>query len=81
MESFGTNVPDTKMDAGQMLLAQTLLGSDSPVTVIATGPLSNLAWALDNYPEVSSKIEKVLIMGASRSSPSSLAFLCIDAAV
>lgn len=48
-----------------MLLAQTLLRSDRPVTVIATGPLTNLAWALDNYPEVSSKIDKVLIMGAS----------------
>lgn len=50
-----------------MLLAQTLLGSDRPVTVVATGPLTNLAWALDNYPEVSSKIDKVLIMGASSS--------------
>lgn len=55
------------MDAGQMLLAQTLLGSERPVTVIATGPLTNLAWALDNHPEVSSKIDKVLIMGALRS--------------
>lgn len=54
-------------DAGQLLLAQTLLGSERPVTVIATGPLTNLAWVLDNYPEVSSKIDKVLIMGASPS--------------
>lgn len=50
--------------AGQLLLAQTLLGSASPVTVIATGPLTNLAWVLDNFPEASSKIDKVLIMGA-----------------
>ena len=48
---------------GQLLLAQTLLAADSPVTVVATGPLTALAWVLDSFPEVSSKIEKVLIMG------------------
>ena len=69
-ESCGTirdNLDPEQTGAGQMLLAQTLLGSERPVTVIATGPLTNLAWALDNYPEVSSKIDKVLIMGASPS--------------
>ncbi|CAN0349094.1 unnamed protein product [Pylaiella littoralis] len=51
--------------SGQLLLAQTLLGSESKVTVIATGPLTNLAWVLDNHPEASSKIDKVLIMGGA----------------
>ena len=44
-------------------MAQTLMAADSPVTVIATGPLTALAWVLDNFPQASSKIEKVLIMG------------------
>eukprot|EP00752_Nemacystus_decipiens_P001901 g1831.t1 len=60
----GEDDPSNGM-SGQMLLAQTLLGSERPVTVIATGPLTNLAWALENYPEVSSKIDKVLIMGGA----------------
>eukprot|EP00903_Cladosiphon_okamuranus_P005468 g5453.t1 len=60
----GEDDPSNGM-SGQMLLAQTLLGSERPVTVIATGPLTNLAWALDNHPEVSSKIDKVLIMGGA----------------
>ncbi|CBN77221.1 inosine-adenosine-guanosine-nucleoside hydrolase [Ectocarpus siliculosus] len=51
--------------SGQLLLAQTLLASESPVTVVATGPLTNLAWVLDNFPEASRKIDKVLIMGGA----------------
>ncbi|CAM9667851.1 unnamed protein product [Scytosiphon promiscuus] len=51
--------------SGQQLMAQTLLASESPVTVIATGPMTNLAWVLDNFPEASSKISKVLIMGGA----------------
>lgn len=35
------------------------------MTLIATGPLTNLAWVLDNFPEACLKIDKVVIMGAS----------------
>lgn len=48
---------------GQQLLAETLLAADGRVTVIATGPLTNIAWALAKHPEVAQKIERVLIMG------------------
>ncbi len=54
-----------RWNAGQLLLARTLLAAEGPVTLIATGPLTNLAWVLDNFPEASSKIDKVVIMGAS----------------
>lgn len=50
---------------GQQLLAETLLAATGPVTVIATGPLTNLAWVLDHYPEVKANIDRVLIMGES----------------
>lgn len=62
---YGAKLKNTHTNTGQLLLAQTLLGSESEVTVIVTGPLTNLAWVLDNFPEASSKIDKVLIMGAS----------------
>lgn len=55
---------------GQLLLAHTLLAADSPVTVVATGPLTALAWVLDNFPEAPAKIEKVLIMGEFLPHPS-----------
>ncbi|CAM9517676.1 unnamed protein product [Ascophyllum nodosum] len=51
--------------SGEALLAKTLLSAEAPVTLIATGPLTNVAWVLDNFPEASSKIDKVLIMGGA----------------
>lgn len=63
--------------AGELLLARTLLAADSPVTVIAIGPLTNLAWVLDNFPEASSKIDKVLIMGERISGGVSFVLYCL----
>ncbi|CAM9992459.1 unnamed protein product [Sphacelaria rigidula] len=53
----------------EQLLAETLLAADGRVTVIATGPLTNIAWVLANHPEVAPKIEKVLIMGGALDVP------------
>lgn len=54
-----------------MLLAQTLLGAEEPVTVIATGPLTNVAWVLDNYPEAATNIDRLLVMGESNTGTAS----------
>lgn len=40
-----------------------LLKSEEKVTLVATGPLTNLGILLSLYPEVKSKIEKISIMG------------------
>ncbi|WP_182882142.1 nucleoside hydrolase [Microbispora sp. H10949] len=46
-------------------LAAWLTRAPDPVTVLATGPLTNLAWCLENHPEVESRIEEVVFMGGA----------------
>ena len=41
--------------------------SDEPITIIAVGPLTNIAILLKAYPELKSKIKQLLIMGGGLS--------------
>jgi purine nucleosidase len=50
---------------GQQLLAETLKSAAEPVTLLMTGPLTNLAWALERYPDVEGKIAEVVFMGGA----------------
>ncbi|GAA2889527.1 nucleoside hydrolase [Streptosporangium fragile] len=50
-------------------LAAWLLEAGEPVTVLATGPLTNLAWCLDHHPEVEARIEEVVFMGGALDVP------------
>lgn len=50
---------------GHRFLARSLLEAPEPVTFLSTGPLTNLAWALDHHPEVESKIGELLWMGGA----------------
>lgn len=50
------------------LLAGTLLASRSPVVVVATGPLTNVARALD-VPGVAARISRLSVMGGAFSAP------------
>jgi inosine-uridine nucleoside N-ribohydrolase len=46
-------------------IRRTLLGHGEPVTLIATGPLTNVAALLLAHPEVSTHIREVVVMGGS----------------
>jgi purine nucleosidase len=46
-------------------LATWLMRAPAPITVLATGPLTNLAWCLDHHPHVESRIEEVVFMGGA----------------
>lgn len=46
-------------------LAETVTGSTEPVTLVATGPLTNIALFYARYPEVASLLRRVIIMGGS----------------
>jgi purine nucleosidase len=51
--------------AGEEFLSRTLLGAMEPVTLLMTGPLTNLAWALDHHPGVEEKVREVVVMGGA----------------
>jgi inosine-uridine nucleoside N-ribohydrolase len=56
--------PRPVLDA-EVLLADVLGAADARVTVVAVGPLTNLAVTLTEHPELASRIERVVIMGGA----------------
>jgi inosine-uridine nucleoside N-ribohydrolase len=46
-------------------LAGRIVGSDGPVTLIATGPLTNVAVLLDEHPDAAAGLERVVLMGGA----------------
>lgn len=63
------SLPDNPIAADERgavaLLIDTLNEASSPVTVITLGPLTNVAQALTDAPEIRSKIERIVIMGGA----------------
>lgn len=46
-------------------MAGALSGADERVTLVPTGPLTNLALFLARYPELASRIERIVLMGGA----------------
>ncbi len=46
-------------------LAATLAAAPEPVTLVPIGPLTNVAMLLDRHPQVTERIERVVIMGGA----------------
>jgi inosine-uridine nucleoside N-ribohydrolase len=46
-------------------LADTVRASDEPVTLVPTGPLTNVALFLARYPEVAARLERIVLMGGA----------------
>jgi inosine-uridine nucleoside N-ribohydrolase len=47
------------------LIKTIILSSNEPVSILATGPLTNIAEFIKTHPELAKKIEKVVIMGGA----------------
>jgi len=47
------------------LMAKTLRESNEPVTIVSTGPQTNVALLLNSHPELHSEIARIVIMGGS----------------
>ena len=46
-------------------IASTLVASPRPVTLVATGPLTNVALFLARYPELGTTLERIVLMGGA----------------
>lgn len=47
------------------LMAKVLRESETPVTLVATGPQTNVALLLNGYPQLHHKIDRIVIMGGA----------------
>ncbi len=65
----GVELPKAKANCdtrrAHELIAQEILKSDEKVTIIATGPLTNVGMAISLYPEILDNIEMISLMGGS----------------
>ncbi len=52
-------------ESGQDFMIRMLRESSEPVTLMVTGPLTNVAHALDTAPEVEAKIQRIVWMGGA----------------
>jgi inosine-uridine nucleoside N-ribohydrolase len=59
--------PSRKPEAAHAIdwIAMTLTASRSPVTLVPTGPLTNIALFLARYPELVSRVERIVLMGGA----------------
>jgi inosine-uridine nucleoside N-ribohydrolase len=46
-------------------LAETVLGTSEPVTLVPTGPLTNIGLFLARHPEASARVQRIVLMGGA----------------
>ncbi|WP_158602839.1 nucleoside hydrolase [Jiangella rhizosphaerae] len=51
------------------LIARTVLGSPEPVTLVAIGPLTNVALAVQLEPSIAQAVDRVVVMGGTGREP------------
>jgi len=68
----GLDGPDLDVPAGPVagvhaveLMRRLIVGAAEPVTLIATGPLTNVALLLSSHPEVTPRLRRIVFMGGS----------------
>lgn len=65
----GAELPDPKVPLSEMhaveLIASLVRESSEPVTLVATGPLTNIALFLKMYPQLKEKVAEIVFMGGS----------------
>jgi len=58
-------MPNPAPVPGHQLIVAALRGATEPVTILATGPLTNIAAALELAPEIEDKIREIVWMGGA----------------
>ncbi|OOE35463.1 pyrimidine-specific ribonucleoside hydrolase RihA [Salinivibrio kushneri] len=63
----GPALPEPTMDADPgnavNLMGRVLQDADQPITLVATGPLTNVALLLAAYPDLTNRIKRIVLMG------------------
>jgi purine nucleosidase len=54
------------------LIISTILESKEPITLVATGPLTNIAKAINRYPRIKDNLTKLVIMGGAINTSSNI---------
>ena len=59
--------PTTQPDSRHAVdfIADTIRDSTDPITLVPTGPLTNIGLFLNMYPDVAEKVERIVLMGGS----------------
>lgn len=59
--------PDVPLDPrpAHQLIADVAAASEEPVTLIAIGPLTNVATALERHPDLAGSLREIVVMGGS----------------
>ena len=58
-------VPQDPRDGVELIVERALADDPRPLTLVAVGPLTNVAAALDRAPEIAARIDRVSIMGGA----------------
>lgn len=66
--AYGVNIPKgggpSKLDAADLII-DIVQNSDEPVTIVAVGPLTNIAEAIQKDPSITSNVKDIFIMGGA----------------
>jgi purine nucleosidase/pyrimidine-specific ribonucleoside hydrolase len=67
MDGADLGEPDVTLDPRHAvdLMADVLRDAEAPVTLVPTGPLTNVAWLLRRHPELREKIGAIVLMGGA----------------
>ncbi|MFK8043763.1 nucleoside hydrolase [Congregibacter sp.] len=66
------SVRDPDARHGVELLHDVLVSTEAPVTILATGPLTNIAQWLERYPGDRERAERLVVMGGSLDAPGNI---------
>jgi purine nucleosidase len=58
-------VPDAARRSAVSLIIETLLNAREPITIVAIGPLTNIALALKTEPRIKQRLARIVLMGGA----------------
>jgi pyrimidine-specific ribonucleoside hydrolase len=65
----GADLPEPRFqgiaESAASFLVRTIMGSKEPLTLVPTGPLTNVALALLQEPKLAGKLERIVLMGGA----------------